>query len=356
MPSIQPPPRIQAPNIAPYQPPPPFGYTPKQPGAFTLDAPRPQAVGSFTGTAPQPASVASFTGQAPTAKPTAAFVAPQPGGFSPAGQFRLNASLKALQAGAAARGSLLTGPLQARLIEHAGEAASQEYDKDFDRAAQTYTLNRGTDAQNFGQQVTGFEAGRSIYDTNRATSALNTGQQRDAYHDLLTGYETNRDTAAMNATQDRATFDDALSGFKANADTTLASNAQGLQAATAGYDRNTAAGRTVYEDAAADTMRRTGVENVNNAGAYQTQMFEYARQAEEAQRAQQLELQRQAQAQADAERQRQEMERRRLENERIQAAGSARQNAATNAVPPAPISAPVSYLPYEQTGATRRRR
>jgi hypothetical protein len=318
---MQPLPTIKAPTIAPYQPPAPFDVKPKPPGAFTLNAPAPAPVGSFTGTAPTPKPFGSFE----SATPTAAFVAPQPGAMSQAGQFRLNQSLKALQAGAAARGTLLTGPLQARLVEHAGDAASQEYDNDYRRALATYETNRGTDAQNFGQRAT-------TYGANRETAVFNADQDQDAYSNLLTGYATNRDTAAQNAAQSRATFDDALTGFRANADTTLASNAQDLAAATAGYDRNADTARTLYEDAAGDAMRRTNVENVNNAGVYQTQMLDYARQQEEARQQQELQLQQQA-----------AMERARLENEALQRAGAARQNAATNAVPLArPVAARVS--------------
>lgn len=325
------PPPLTAPNVPPYLAPKPFKYNLASPG-------------TFTGTAPTAPNVAGFTGTAPSATPTAAFVAPTPGTMSAAGQFRLNQGLKGIERGAAARGTLLTGGLQSRLMEFGQDVASQEYDNDYRRALSTYDTNRDTEAQNFNQ--------------SRAT-----------YQDMLAGYDANRDTAAQNFSQGRAAFDDALTGFKTNADLTLASNAQGLSAATAGYDRDAAAGRTVYEDAAADAMRRTGVSNINSSADYRTQMLEYERQADEARRAQEVFLQQEAeshrrrsgdpneariaqqlqrQQQQEAERQRIEMERRAREQEELNRAAASRQNAATLAGPMA--------QPMPGTLADRQRR
>jgi hypothetical protein len=323
MPAIPPPPRLQSPTIKPYEPPAPFGF-------------QPQAPGTFTGAAPKAAPVGPFTGQAPTAQPfgslaapqpMAGFVAPTPGTLSQVGQFRLDQGQKAIERGAAVRGTLLTGGLQARLLEHGQGVASEEYGNDYQRALQTYETNRGTNAQNFGQTA-------QTYGTNRDTAAMNYGQERDAYQDLLTSYRTNADTAEQNAASERATFADTLAGYRTNADTTLSANAQGLSAATAGYDRNAATARTLYEDAAADAMRRTGVENTNNAGAYQTQMMEYARQQEEARRAQDIELQRQAQIEQQRRQAEAEQYRQIREQEQRAREGAARQNAAMNAVRP----------------------
>ena len=79
-----------------------------------------------------------------------------------------------------------------------------------------------------------------------------------------------------------------LDAYKTNAGVTQTGNAQDFGAATAAYDRNAAAGRTAYEDAAGAATQQTNATNANNAQTYQAQMDEYQRQV-------------QAQAQAQAE-------------------------------------------------------
>jgi len=289
------PPSLNAPNIAPQAQPAPFNFATATPGAFTGTAPTPTPFGSydtpapFTGTAPTATPFGSFTGTAPTATPFGSFTAPDPTALSKYGQFRLDEGLKARERSAAARGTLLTGALQGRLNEFAQGVASEEADKDYRRAADTYTLNRGTNAQNFGQEMGRFNADLAGYGANAATNAENFNQQRGAYQDALAGYGTNADvslagyaanrgTNAQNYGQQQDAYQNALAGYNTNASTALAASGQGLNAATAAYDRNYDASRTAYTDAAADTLRRSGVDAANNASTYQAQMDAYARQ------------------------------------------------------------------------------
>lgn len=172
---------------------------------------KPTPFGAFTGVAPTATPYAAFTGTPPAPAPTGAFVAPTPGTMSQAGQFRLSQGLKAIERGAAARGTLLTGALQARLNDYAGDSASQEYDNDYRRALSTYTTNRDTDATNFGRSLTGFQGSLASYGANRETAAQNVSQGRASYQDALAGYATNRETAAMNANNERAAFPQAVS-------------------------------------------------------------------------------------------------------------------------------------------------
>lgn len=350
MATLQPPPRLAAPEIPPYQPPKPFGYVPPTPGTFTGTAPGAQPVGAFTGQAPTAQPYGAFTGTAPTATPMQNFVAPDPTKVadSPYYQFRLSQGQNAIERGAAARGTLLTGGLQTRLAEFGQGLASEEADKDYQRALATYGANSATNAQNFGQGMQGYQASLAGYGTNRDTANQNFGQQQTAYQDALAGYATNRDTAAQNAAQQQQAFQDQLAGVKTNADITLASGAQGLTAATAGYDRNAAAGRTAYEDAAADAMRRTGVSNANNLSAYQAQMFEYQRQQDEARRAQEMNL-----VQQDRDRQRQEDYARQMaEFDRRNKEEADRRNAALALVKPEVVPTSLVYPKRRQAGVS----
>ena len=226
-----PPPRT-APTIPPYRTPAPFTYTPPVPGGFTG----------------APPTSKPFTGQAPTSTPMAGFVGPDASNFQtdPSYQWRLSQGLKGVERGAAARGTLLTGGTQKALTDYGQHAASQEYGNAYQRALDAYGTNRNTNAQNFGQ--------------------------------AMQGYQAERDTNAQNFSQDQTRYQDALAGYKANTDTTLAAGAQGLQAATAGYDRNAAASDRAQDWNAEDAFRRNDVANANNATTYQTQMLEYQRQ------------------------------------------------------------------------------
>jgi len=238
-------PPVTAPNIPPMNPPAPFNFA--APGGGATSA-------AFTGTAPTPTPYGPFTGKAPTATPFGDFTAPDPTKVaeSPYYQFRLNEGSKRIERGAAARGTLLTGGLQNRLQEYGQGLASEEADNDYRRALDTYTTNRGTNAQNFGQEMGRFNADLAGYGANQGTNAQNFGQQNTAYQAALAGYDAN-----------------------------LAGNAQSLDAATATYDRNLDATRTAYTDAAADATRRNAVTNVNAENSYADQMAEYQRKVRE---------------------------------------------------------------------------
>lgn len=151
-----------------------------------------------------------FGGQAPTPTPYGDFTAPDPLNFTqdPSYQFRLNEGVKALQHGAAARGTLLTGATAKALQNYGQEAASQEYGNAFNRAMGVYNTNRDTNQQNFGQQLGSFGANLDAY-TAQNNAALGFGrlglegqgqaygQARDSYNDQQTA--NNQQTAVQNA-------------------------------------------------------------------------------------------------------------------------------------------------------------
>lgn len=144
---------------------------------------------------------------APSATPYADFVAPNPADVAndPAYQFRVAEANKAMQRSAAANGTLLTGGLQKSLARYNQGLASEEAANAFNRALQTYTANRDTNAQNFGQQHTAYgdalaghqaDFGNALaaYGANRDTNAANFGQQQDIFGDQLGAF-----TATTNA-------------------------------------------------------------------------------------------------------------------------------------------------------------
>jgi hypothetical protein len=285
--------------------------------------PKPKPIDPFAAPTPAVQPYGAFTGTAPAPTPYGTFTPPSTTGLSQAGQFRFDQGQKAIERGAASRGTLLTGGLQARLQAEGQNVASQEADNDYRRALSTYETNRGTNAMNFGQAVTGFDAGRSAYTTNRDTAMANTGQQRDAYRDALSVYDVNRDTAEQNYANERTAFHDALDAVPA----------------------------PTSAPASATAMPVEQPANWGAPAAYQQQMLDYAKRQSEERRQQEAAMALQEQQRADAERARQEMDRQRLENEAIQRAASARQNAATNAVP---FAVP-ARLPIDRFGVARRR-
>lgn len=116
----------------------------------------------------------------PAATPYGPFTAPDPNAIanSPAFQFRLSQGTKAIDRGAAARGTLLTPGTSLALQKYGQGLASDEYGNEFDRSLRGYEANRGTNAQNYGQTT-------STYDRAYASG-------RDAYRDA-------KDTAAQTA-------------------------------------------------------------------------------------------------------------------------------------------------------------
>lgn len=169
-----------------------FGYTPAPVQPFTAPAPKPTPMGAFT--APDPSSVLSDPGAA----------------------FRMAQGLKAVQNGAAARGTLLTGGFQKALDSYASGDASQEYGATYGRALSTYQANQGANAQNFNQALGGYDA--------------------------------------------------TLAGANANAGATEANNSSGLAAATTGYDINAAAATTAND-----------VKNTNAVNTYQDGQDAYSK-------------------------------------------------------------------------------
>ncbi len=201
-------------------------YPPQgQPGAQTnLAGPAPtplQATPYTPFSGPQapnfsPTNPGRFTGTAPTPVGYGDFVAPAPG-LSAYGQYRIDQGQKAIQRSAAARGNLLTGALQNRLQENAQGIASEEAQKDYERAIRGYESNRATNAQNFGQRMDEFGGN--------------------------------------------------LSAFGANTNATLGFNAQGQSAAFGNYDRGYGATRDAYGDARDAAREHTQVANLNAQSA-----------------------------------------------------------------------------------------
>lgn len=184
--------QIQAPNLPGSPPPPPFNFVPPTLGA------------------------------APTATPYADFVAPT--GPDPY-QFRVDQANKGANRSAAAHGNLLSGGFQVALAKLNQGLASEETQNIYNRAANTYGLNRETNAQNFGQSLGSYQAG--------------TGAQLDA-------------------------------------------GRLGLSAATAGYDRAYGAQRDALGDQRADASTQAGVLNANSQARdlFDQQMAEYRAQVE----------------------------------------------------------------------------
>jgi hypothetical protein len=231
---------LSAPNLPPSPQAPGFGFTP------------PPAPGA----APTATPTGGFTGTAPTATPYGAFSGPNLAniGNDPYYKFRLSQGLKGIERGAAARGTLLTGGLQQRLMGFGQEMASAEGDKIYGRALNDYTTNRDTSQQNFGNSLASFQGS-------------------------LAGYGSNRDTNAQN-------FGQSLSSYTAGTGAALGAGGLALNAANSAYDRAYAAGRDTYGDAAATAANQNDISNANNQAqdAYRRQMSEYAAQVE-AQRA-----------------------------------------------------------------------
>lgn len=131
----------------------------------------------------------SYTAATPAPRPYGDFVAPNPGAFAsdPSYQWRFREGQRALERGAAARGTLLTGRLQARLADEGQQMASQEYGNAFNRALQTYITNRDTNAQNYGQDVTSHGAGLNAFQANSGNTLNYNRQLMDLMQDPETG-------------------------------------------------------------------------------------------------------------------------------------------------------------------------
>lgn len=130
--------------------PPPVPVAPNPTPPYT--APSPQ---TFTGTAPKPTPYGDFAGLDP-----ATFA------HSPDYQYLVDSQQKALQRGAAARGTLLTGGFQKELQKNAAGLAAGDYGNQFDRELKTYTTNRDTNAQNFGQSMDAYQGSLAGFGAN----------------------------------------------------------------------------------------------------------------------------------------------------------------------------------------------
>lgn len=115
----------------------------------------PTSPGAFTGTPPKPTPYAPFAGLDP-----ATFT------HSPDYQYLQDTAEKALQRGAAARGTLLTGGFQKELQKNAAGIAAADYGAQFGRDLDTYTANRATNAQNFGQAMDAYTGSLARFNAN----------------------------------------------------------------------------------------------------------------------------------------------------------------------------------------------
>jgi|TARA_R110000764_G_scaffold176513_1_gene262709 hypothetical protein len=169
----------------------PFAYDP-------YEAADPFAYDPYT--APEPFAYDDF--QAPTGESML---------LDPSYQFRLSEGQRALDASAAARGTLRTGGHLKDTVGYGQQFASQEYGNIYDRASQQYGVNRGNALQNYltneGTRASTYDRNlglaQSTYGTNEAnrqgTWQNNYGVAKDIYGINAAGrlgtYNTNRQNA-----------------------------------------------------------------------------------------------------------------------------------------------------------------
>jgi hypothetical protein len=115
----------------------------------------------------------------------------------PSYQFRLSEGQRALDASAAARGTLRTGGHLKDTIGYGQQFASQEYGNIYDRAAQQYGVNRGNAIQNY---LTNEGIRSSTYDRNlglaQSTYGVNEANRLGAWQD---NYGVAKDIYGINA-------------------------------------------------------------------------------------------------------------------------------------------------------------
>jgi hypothetical protein len=151
------------------------------------------------------------------APPTAQQVLDEDPGY----QFRLSEGLKAMDRSAAARGTLRTGATIKALSDYGANAASDEYQRAFDRRLQQYREGSGL-AKDVYQ--TNLEAGQWGHETNLGAAQDQWVTNRAAQ---LEGYGENRENA----------WNTALTEYKPAYDTWYTSQAAKQKAAFAKYDR-----------------------------------------------------------------------------------------------------------------------
>jgi len=118
-----------------------------------------------------------FTGAAPTPKPYGDFTAPSAANFehSPDYQYLLDEARKTRERSAAARGTLLNTGTVKNLQRDAAGIAAGDFQNAFNRSLGTYTTNRDTNQQNWGQ---GMDQYRGSLDAFRANTDAGLGWSR----------------------------------------------------------------------------------------------------------------------------------------------------------------------------------
>lgn len=192
------------------------GYTPPDIKKFEY--------GNFNYSTPE---IGRFADKAPTAEryKDFAFDFQQDPMAQQAYKFRTAEGQRAMQNSAAARGTLLSGSFAKALQNYGQEAASQEYGNAYNRALTSYGTNRDTAQQHFGNQM--------------------------------------------------ATYGGNLNRFQANAQAALGEGNLGLQAATAGWDRNYQLARTQWQDEADAAQRAASAAASNSSLSYNQALQQY---------------------------------------------------------------------------------
>lgn len=104
----------------------------------------------------------------------------------PGYQFRLGEGIRALEAGAASKGTLRGGGTLKGLIDYGQNAASQEYDKAYARRLMGHQENRGAAAGAYGMNL---GAGQTAYGLQRENAMRNELLNREsAFRDYTTNY------------------------------------------------------------------------------------------------------------------------------------------------------------------------
>lgn len=142
----------------------------QRPGAASYGMVQSQPVPMPPNTTPPytPPSPQTFGGHAPTPTPYGTFTAPDPTNFqhSPDYQYLLGEQARASQRSAAARGTLLSGGFVKSMQRDAAGIAAGDYQNAYNRALGTYTTNRDTNAQNFGQEMGQFQGNLNAFNAN----------------------------------------------------------------------------------------------------------------------------------------------------------------------------------------------
>jgi hypothetical protein len=179
------------PSFAPPDPlslPDPYAYPDYEAEApFAYDAYTPAEPFAYDPyTAPEPFAYDDFS--APTGESMS---------LDPGYQFRLSEGQRALDASAAARGTLRTGGHLKDTVGYGQQFASQEYGNIYDRASQQYAANRGNALQNY---LTNEGNRASTYDRNlglaQSTYGTNEANRQGAWQD---NYGVAKDIYGINA-------------------------------------------------------------------------------------------------------------------------------------------------------------